>query len=172
MRVLGAILCGGLSSRFGSNKALALLDGRTLVDHVRAGLAAQVDGLIACGCKVAGMDWLPDRPRDHLGPLGGLNAALHAAVAGGYDAVLSVPCDVPFLPADLRTRLEASGPVAYVADLPVMGLWPVALALDAFLASDPRRSMRGWAARVGAMSIELEPLANVNTIDDLDRLRS
>ena len=52
MRVLGAILAGGRSSRFGSDKALALIDERPMLDHVSERLAVQCDGLV-----VIGRDW-------------------------------------------------------------------------------------------------------------------
>ena len=45
MKLLGAILAGGRSSRFGSDKAFALLNGKPLIDHVIAALAAQTDAV-------------------------------------------------------------------------------------------------------------------------------
>jgi molybdopterin-guanine dinucleotide biosynthesis protein A len=174
MRLLGAILCGGRSTRFGSDKALALLDDRPLIEHVRATLAEQADAVIACGRAVAGLDWVADRPQPDLGPLGGLNAALHVAAARYFDAVLSVPCDAPRLPTDLVRQLTGEVP-AYVADLPVIGLWPVALAplLDQHIAADTRRSMRGWAGCAGARPVTLmAPIPQANTPAELDRLRA
>ncbi len=60
MRLLGAVLAGGQSRRFGSDKALALLDGRPLIAHVIAALAAQTEAVIVCGKEWG--DWVPDRP--------------------------------------------------------------------------------------------------------------
>src|SRR3546814_13961187 len=77
MRLLGAVLAGGRSSRFGSDKALAMLDGRTLLDHAAAALGAHVETVVICGRHVPGMTGLADRPAADMGPLGGLNAALH-----------------------------------------------------------------------------------------------
>ncbi len=165
MRVLGAILAGGESRRFGSNKAAASLDGRALIEWVRSALAPQVDALVICG-----PGGVADRPAGRLGPLAGINAALHAA--DGFDAVLSVPCDAPHLPADLRMRLEEAGAPNFIEDAPVIGLWPVALAevLDAHLTGEDR-SMRAWARRIGAKGIRLDrPILNVNTPEDLARL--
>ncbi|MBB4840792.1 molybdopterin-guanine dinucleotide biosynthesis protein A [Sphingomonas kyeonggiensis] len=162
---MGAILAGGESRRFGSNKAAAVLEGRALIDWVREALAPQVDALLLCG-----PEGLADRPGGRLGPLAAINAALHAA--HGFDAVLSVPCDAPRLPADLRVRLQAVGAPCFVEDAPVVGLWPVELAatLDLHL-TEADRSMRGWARRIGARGIRLEqPILNVNTPEDLARL--
>ncbi len=167
MSVLGAILAGGESRRFGSDKADALLDGDTLIARVRASLEAQVDAVVVVG----GTPGIADRPHAGLGPLGGLNAALHHARAEGYDWVVSVPCDAPLLPDDLVARLLADGP-SYAAAMPVIGRWPAALAdrLDAFVATDPRRSMRGWAEAVEAVAVDVGAIVNVNTPDDLARL--
>jgi len=167
VRILGAILAGGQSRRFGSNKAAAALEGRALIDWVQAAIAPQVDDLVLCG-----PNGLADRPAGGLGPLAGINAALHAAAERGCDAVLSVPCDAPLLPADLRMRLEAAGAPCFVEDAPVIGLWPVnaAAALDAQLAGEDR-SMRTWARRVDARGVRLDrPIVNVNTPEDLASL--
>ena len=171
MRLLGAILAGGGSTRFGSDKALALLDGRPLVGHVRDRLGPQVAAMVVCGRPLAGLAGLDDWPAPGLGPLGGLAAALRHAAAHGFDAVLSVPCDAPRLPADLAARLGGGG-ARYVEGAPVIGLWPAALAprLATFLQTDLRRSMRGWAADAGARAIDLGPIANVNRPDDLAAL--
>src|SRR3546814_16509904 len=85
MRLLGAVLAGGRSSRFGSDKALAMLDGRTLLDHAAAALGAHVVTVVICGRHVPGMHGLADRPAAAMGPLGGRNAALVHAGAQGYD---------------------------------------------------------------------------------------
>lgn len=173
-RILGAMLAGGRSRRFGSDKALALLDGQSLIERVAAGLAPQTDSLVVCGRTLAGIVALADRPGLDLGPLAGLNAALHHARGQGYDAVVSVPCDTPLLPADLVRLLRAAGPIAFAAAIPVIGLWPASLGevLDRHLATASDRSMRRWIAIAGAVPAEIGPLANVNTPADLAGLRN
>jgi molybdopterin-guanine dinucleotide biosynthesis protein A len=173
--LLGAILAGGQSQRFGSDKAVALLAGQSLIDRVAAALASQVDGVVLVGRdeRLGEIAAIPDRPSPGLGPLGGLNAALHHARARGYAAVMTVGCDMPILPPDLAERLRAAGCPSFVAAIPIIGLWPADIAdrLDLFLASDPRRSMRGWAAEAGAATLLLrEDLPNINTPDDLSML--
>jgi molybdopterin-guanine dinucleotide biosynthesis protein A len=103
-----------------------------------------------------------------MGPLGGLNGALHHAAAHGFDAVLAIPVDAFDLPVDLVGEL-APAP-AYASDAPVIGLWPVAArdVLDAFLAEDTVHSLRGFAARIGARGVTLSRRpANINTPADL-----
>ncbi|MFM9978832.1 MAG: NTP transferase domain-containing protein, partial [Sphingomonadaceae bacterium] len=46
MTRLGAIIAGGQSSRFGADKAQAMLDGRALLEHVADRLDAQCDAVI------------------------------------------------------------------------------------------------------------------------------
>jgi len=168
MKLLGAILAGGRSRRLGSDKALALLAGKPLIAHVADALRSQVAELVVCGREWGGLTSVADRPGPDLGPLAGLNAALHHAAAHGLDSVLCAACDVPGLPDDLVAQL---GPApAYVAALPVIGLWPAALApaLDAWLAERADRSMKGWGRSVNAAPRALRAdLPNINDPADL-----
>lgn len=168
MKLLGAVLAGGQSRRFGSDKALALLGGKPLIEHAIEALAAQTDAVIICGREWG--DWVADRPEPGLGPLGAINAALHCAASRGFDAVLTVPCDAPILPPDLADRLRAAGAAVFLEDMPVIGLWPAALAdaLDAYIASSEDRSVRGWARRAEVVPYALDKsIPNVNNAGDL-----
>jgi molybdopterin-guanine dinucleotide biosynthesis protein A len=171
-RLLGAVLAGGQSSRFGSDKALALWQGKPLLEHVTAALRPMVADLVLCGRSHGGIAGIADRPRAGMGPLGGLNAALHHAQANGFKAVLIAGCDTPRLPAALLERLRAAPGPAYVADVPVIGCWPAWLAdsLDAFLAEDRKHAVRIWAEAAGAEPIDWPALVNVNRPDDLEGL--
>jgi len=170
--ILGAILAGGRSSRFGSDKAAALLDGRALIDHVAGALAGEVGALIVCGRAHRGLTGVPDRPAPDLGPLGGINAALRYAADNGFSAVLTAPCDTPRLDRELIGALLRVPAPAYLASLPVLGVWPSAFAddLDACLAGTDDRSVRGWGRRIGATALDLPAPANINARADLDRL--
>lgn len=172
-RVLGAIIAGGRSSRFGSDKALAAIDGCALIDHVANAVRPQVDALIVVGRTHPGLAAVADRPTPDLGPLGGIAAALHHADATGFSHVLTVPCDTPFVPSDLRSRLSAVGPAAYLPDLPVVGWWPAdaVTTLHTMLRGPGARSVRAFADWIGAEPMAAGPvIANVNTPDDLARL--
>jgi molybdenum cofactor guanylyltransferase len=176
-RLLGALIAGGLSSRFGSDKALAPWRGRPLIEHAADALRPHVDAIVVCGRAHGRLTVVADRPGPNMGPLGGLAGALHHARHHGFDAVLTVGCDTPLLPAALLARLAAAPGPAHVASLPIIGLWPVALAerLDAFLAEDRKHAIRAWAAEVGAEAVAWGELANVNAPSDLaalDRLET
>lgn len=172
-RVLGAVLAGGQSRRFGSDKAMAELDGRPLIDHAAAALEPHVDTVAICGRTFAPYLALPDRPAPDLGPLGGLAAALRHAADHGFDMVLSIGCDVPALPTGLADALLAAGAPIAVRALPICGLWRASDAgrLDRHLASTDDRSMRNWLAACGGQWFDGDiPLANINTPDDLAAL--
>lgn len=143
-----------------------------LIDHAAAALRPLVDAIVMVGRERTGWLCLNDRPRPGLGPLGGLAAALHYAAGHGYDHVLTIGCDMPHLPAGLLDALIAASP-AYCRDAPILGCWPasLALALDDHVEHDAKRSIRGWAERVGAKVIDTPAaLANVNTPAELEAL--
>jgi molybdopterin-guanine dinucleotide biosynthesis protein A len=172
-RLLGAVLAGGQSRRFGSDKALAELDDRPLIAHAAAALEPHVEAVAICGRSFGGYLALPDRPAPGLGPLGGLAAALRHAADRDYDAVLSIGCDIPVLPAAfVEALLAIDAPVA-ARVLPICGLWRACDAdrLDRHLASTDDRSMRNWLAACGGQWFEGDiALANINTPEDLAAL--
>jgi molybdopterin-guanine dinucleotide biosynthesis protein A len=172
MKILGALLAGGNSTRFGSDKALAVLDGKPLIAHCAAALAAQCDGVVLVGRELAGFETVPDRPAPHMGPLGGLAGAMAYGDKAGFDHVLSVGVDAPYLPSDLLATLLPAP--AYVSGQPVIGLWPVSALgiLDEILASDGRRSVLHFIERLGARAVVLQTQPpNINTRADLEALK-
>lgn len=170
--ILGVVLAGGESRRFGSDKSGATLGGRPLIQHAIDALAPHVDAVAISGARFGDLPTIGDRPRPGLGPLGGLAGALRYAGENGFDAVLTVPCDTPLLAPELLRGLMAHGP-AVVAELPVCGFWPASLSnvLDEHLAVTDNLSMRRWADVAHAALIPAgAPIANVNTPDDLSAL--
>jgi molybdopterin-guanine dinucleotide biosynthesis protein A len=106
-----------------------------------------------------------------MGPLGGLNAALHHAIEGGFEGVLSTGCDMPVFPDALAQALIGEG-AAIAEGQYLMGYWPSALApkLDAHLRENSDRSVRAWLAAVAPRHVIAPPLPNINTPEDLERL--
>ncbi|MEG3166063.1 molybdenum cofactor guanylyltransferase [Sphingomonas sp. PB2P19] len=167
--ILGVVLAGGRSSRFGSNKADALLAGRSLVEHARAQLAAHVATTLIVGGAAGD---IADLPRPGLGPLGGIAGALDRAASLGYVSVLTIACDMPRVPDALIAELAKRAP-AYCADAPVLGHWPTAAGaqLIADMAASDDHSVRRWARAIGAVEVATaSPLPNVNTPADLAAL--
>lgn len=124
---LGAVLAGGRSSRFGSEKALAMLEGVRLVRRAAAALAGAVNMgvVVTADPAVAEAAALPSRKdrTPEAGPLGGLVTALEWAVELGAGGVLAVAGDMPFLTSSGLLRLlrvaspPATAPVSTQGDL-------------------------------------------------------
>ncbi|MBJ7440047.1 MAG: molybdenum cofactor guanylyltransferase [Sphingopyxis sp.] len=167
MKTLGAVLAGGRSRRFGSDKAVATLGGQTLLDHALAALQPHCDAVVIVGRDEGIADW----PRPDMGPLGGIAAALIHAAKTGFDQVLTAPVDCVRLPPHLRALLEPAA--AFLATQPVIGLWPVA-ALDdlkALLTDGNDLAVRAFARRIGARSVASDFVPpNINSVADLERL--
>ena len=138
--IVGMVLAGGRSVRFGGEKAAAELAGTALLiwaarrlqrncsivaANVRAGTQAEA---IA---RADGLPLLYDVPGDALGPLAGVKVGLIWARDLGATVLAVSPCDVPLLPDDLYVRLGAaagSGPAlaeTAAGDQPLCALWPV-----------------------------------------------
>ena len=174
MRLLGAILAGGAAQRFGSDKGLALLAGRTLIEHAADRLRPRCTDIVVCGREVApgGYVTTADAPAPRLGPLGGLCGALRYAAEYGFDAVLTIGCDTPAIPSDLLESVIAARP-GFVRQMPVVGCWPTELTeqLAAYVVAGDR-SVRGWGAAVGATVIDAGgEIVNINRPADLAALR-
>lgn len=171
MSVLGVILADGKSSRFGSDKALAILEERSLIEHVASSLSTQCEALIVVGRTQEEYQCITDRPAPNMGPLAGLASALAHAADIGFDHVLAVGVDTIGILADLHAKLEPAP--AYVINQPVIGLWPLTALtlLDDILASDERHSMLHFIERLGACGVALDsPPNNINTPADLENL--
>lgn len=171
-RILGAILAGGNSERFGSDKALAELGGQKLFDHVHVRLAPQVDAVVCCGRDWPGLTVLVDRPEPGLGPLAGLCAALLHAEANGFDTVISVPVDVVPVPPNLADLLGHHAPSVLTNQF-LVGLWPAALgaSLERHLANG-KRAVRSWldSSNVRYVDDSGLKLVNINHTHDIYRL--
>ena len=81
---LGVVLAGGQSTRFGSDKALAELGGRTLLARAVDTLTGFCEYVVVAGRELAPAPTLPDWPHAGMGPLAGLAAALHLAQDENY----------------------------------------------------------------------------------------
>lgn len=115
--ITGLILAGGQGRRMGRvDKGLQRLHGRRMVDHVYERLCPQVGGIVisanqnqdayrSFGVRVVS-DMVTAAPGDDrgAGPLAGLHAGLSVS---RRPLLMSVPCDTPFIPADLVSRLQA-----------------------------------------------------------------
>lgn len=171
------ILAGGEGSRIGGGKPLRLLGGRSLLDRAidRATSWGEEVAIAARSASQLGEPALPVLLDESglEGPLGGLASGHHLR----GEVVLTIPCDMPFLPQDLPERLAGAlgGHGAALAASggrvhPVCGLWRTdALAEVHRYAASGRRSLVGFAERIGYAAAEWtgDPFFNVNSPQDL-----
>jgi molybdopterin-guanine dinucleotide biosynthesis protein A len=186
-RVAGVVLAGGRSVRFGGEKAVALLDGRSLLawafERLRS-ICAEVAINARPGTEAEavaqslGLPVLHDAAGDALGPLAGVKAGLIWAEQRGATMLAVSPCDAPLLPDDLYVRLLASAAggaaMATTTDgrQPLCALWPVAAlpAVRVALADGAHPPTWRLLEQLGARNVRFEradEFANVNTRDDL-----
>ncbi len=102
-QLLGAVLAGGRSSRFGSDKSRARLDGVTLLDRVRAVVGDVVGDVVVIG----GVASQVLEPEPGAGPLQAVIAALREARTRGLEGAVVVGCDLPLLDAATVRKLAA-----------------------------------------------------------------
>ena len=187
--ITGVILAGGRGSRMGGiDKGLQDLQGRPMMQWVLERLVPQVGSVLISanrnlpryagfGCPV-----LPDNIPDFAGPLAGLHAALAQAAT---PLVATVPCDSPFLPADLVPRLHAAL-VADKAELAVaragdrvhrafcLARRELLPQLEVFLAAGGRK-VGLWHASLKVVEVDFDDEAgafgNINTPEELASCR-
>lgn len=138
--VVGVVIAGGRSVRFGAEKAAAIFCGEPLLmwavrrlQRACAAVAvnARPDTQAESLARAQGLPVLHDGEGDPLGPLSGVKIGLRWARDLGARALAVSPCDVPRLPDDLFPRLiEAAGDGAAMAQTdagrqPLCALWPV-----------------------------------------------
>jgi molybdopterin-guanine dinucleotide biosynthesis protein A len=186
--VSGVVLAGGQGRRMGSvDKGLVPLHGRPMVRHVLDRFAPQVDDVLINANQnldryaALGFRVVPDSIEGFVGPLAGLHVGLtHAA----QPLVATVPCDSPFLPADLVARLlaalqmmDAELAVARTFDQPhpVFALVrrSVLPHLTRFLEGGGRK-IDAWYATLKTIEVafddEADAFRNINTLDELQQL--
>lgn len=117
--LVGAVLAGGRSRRYGRPKALVEVGG---VPMVRRAL----DSLRSCGLRVAVVGWVADTPgldvplltdlNPGRGALGGIETALAWGRGEGAEGVFVLGCDMPLVPPELVSvlveRFQGIRPVA------------------------------------------------------------
>jgi molybdenum cofactor guanylyltransferase len=188
MKILGAIIAGGKSIRMGGReKSFILLDGATLLERTLSRLRFQVDDVIinangdAARFASTGLTVVEDVPTDIGTPLAGLHAALYYGANHGFEAVVTIPSDAPFLPLDLVERLLDGGQVTGAAiarsggqDHYLTGIWTTAMAkpLSHLIESEGLVRVQDFVTRTKAekvvwAAIPHDPFFNINTPEDL-----
>lgn len=188
MKIIGAIIAGGQSSRMGGReKAFLELASKPVILHVIEQFEPQVDQLVInangepARFSEFGLDVVPDVLTSLTTPLAGLHAALRFAKSVEADVLVTVPSDTPFLPFNLAAKLleniitsgaavAASGGQEHY----IIGAWKTELLddLESAIARDNLFRVKDWSHRTSAQKVEWpvephDPFFNVNAPEDL-----
>jgi molybdopterin-guanine dinucleotide biosynthesis protein A len=188
--VVGVVIAGGRSVRFGGEKAAAMLAGKPLL--MWAALRLQRDcRAVAVNARPgteaeaiardAGLTVLHDESGDAAGPLAGVKVGLIWAKEQGARSLAVSPCDLPMLPPDLFPKLiAAAGAGAAMAETeegrqPLCAVWPVSALPEIREALKDGQHPATWMMlqKVGAQGVRFpvaEDFANINTRIDLANL--
>lgn len=175
------VLCGGRGSRAGGeDKGLLPWCNSSLVEHVLARVADQVDDIVISAnrnrdrYRELGFPVVGDLLADYQGPLAGLQAALKSC---RHETVFVTACDTPQLPEDVVSRLLAplaSCDVSYAWDgerehyLVAVLHRELVTSLSSYLATG-KRSVRGWYDTLRCRRVDFsdcpEAFMNINQIN-------
>jgi molybdopterin-guanine dinucleotide biosynthesis protein A len=185
--ITAVVLAGGRGRRLGGqDKGLMDLDGKPLIEHILELVTPQVSAVIINANRNQqvyadlGHPVISDNMADYQGPLAGFAVALAAC---NTDYIMTLPCDGPYVPVDLVSRLSAAMidndaelAVAYDGQRmqPVYALIPRSLlgSLQEFLDAGDRK-IDLWYARhntaLADFSDVIDTFFNINTEDDLSK---
>lgn len=183
--ITGVVLAGGKARRMGgADKGLLELDGKPLWKHVADNLLSQLGTVVVNANRhrniyqKSGLRVIPDSLADFPGPLAGM---LSVFLQEKGDWFLFCPCDTPYIPRDLVTRLKAQrndSAVVWVhdgeRDHPTIALVnrSVQPLLQDYLQSGERRVMvfmRLAGGHAVDFSDQKDAFVNVNTPEELAR---
>ena len=189
--ILGVILAGGKSSRFGSNKSLSKLANNKLIEHVINKIDKYFPEILVVsndsGLKIENkkIKIIKDCIKGYLGPLVGVLSAMKYANSfeNKFKWIITFPCDTPFFEKLIVEQMieKATSPkekIYFVKDKNqrhnIFGLWSTSL--ESILENDLNNNFRKvdlWADKIGCNFIEKDiqnenEFLNINTREDLE----
>ena len=192
--ILGIILAGGKSSRFGEDKSTAKLGNKTLLDHTVSKIENEFNEILVISnnkdfnFKNNKIHILGDCIEGQLGPLVGILTAMKWVTKNkkNYKWIASFPCDTPFFDIKLISELkikvkETSKKLIFLNSNKkrhnIFGLW--SLDLIEILEKDIKNSIikvELWADKVGYENINIneekfDRFLNINTKKDLEKAK-
>ncbi len=188
--ILGVILAGGKSSRFGSNKSLSKLANNKLIEHVINKIDSHFSEILVVSndssLKIENhkIKIIKDCITGYLGPLAGVLSAMKYANSfkNKFEWIITFPCDTPFFEKSIIEKMfkKANSPkekIYFVKDKKqrhnIFGLWSTNL--ESILEEDLKNNYRKvdlWADKIGCNFIEKDiqnenEFLNINTKEDL-----
>ena len=192
--ILGIILAGGKSSRFGEDKSIAKLGDKTLLDHTINKIEKEFTEILVISNKKEfnfkndKIHVVEDCIEGQLGPLVGILTAMKWVKKNNknYKWIASFPCDTPFFDmkfiSELKIKIkETSKKLIFLnSDKKrhnIFGLWSVDLIET--LEEDIKNGLRKveiWADKIGYENInintkEFDMFLNINTKEDLKKAK-
>ena len=192
--ILGIILAGGKSSRFGEDKSTAKLGNKTLLDHTVSKIENEFTEILVISnnkefnFKNNKIHVVEDCIEGQLGPLVGILTAMKWVIKNkkNYKWIASFPCDTPFFDIKLISELkikvkETSKKLIFLNSNKkrhnIFGLW--SMDLIEILEKDIKNSFRKvelWADKIGYENINIneekfDRFLNINTKKDLEKAK-
>ena len=188
--VLGVILAGGKSSRFGSNKSLSKLANNKLIEHVINKIESYFPKILVVSndsnLKIENkkIKIIKDCIEGYLGPLAGVLSAIKYANSykNKYKWIITFPCDTPFFNSIIIKKMfekinSAEKKIYFIKEKKqrhnIFGMWSTSL--EKTLEDDLNNNFRKvdlWADKIGCNFIEKDiqsknEFLNINTKEDL-----
>ena len=188
--ILGVILAGGKSSRFGSNKSLSKLSNLKLIEHIINKISKYFSEILIVSndsnliLEDKNIRIIKDCKDGYLGPLiGVLSAIKYANKKNKYNWVITFPCDTPFfdetiIESMIQKTSSKKEKIFLIKDKKqrhnIFGTWSTTL--EKILEQDINNSFRKvdlWANKIGCSYIEKDiknknEFLNINTKEDLE----
>ena len=192
--ILGVVLAGGKSKRFGQDKNQAKLGNHTLLEHVLFKIMREYKEVLVVSnndlnlSKLDGVCLIPDCIIDH-GPLGGVLSAMKWAKDSKkkYKWIATFPSDTPFFDKSIvskyRDVINHQESLLYFIKSNnkrhnIFGLWSIDLikTLENDLTKNNLRKVEDWANKIGVKTINIkndkfDTFHNINTKEDLEEAK-
>ena len=189
--ILGVILAGGKSKRFGQNKSEVKLGNKTLLEHTLNKIKSKFNKIIIVSNKDSLKNYtvIGDCIEGQLGPLVGVLSAMKWIKKNNfsYSWLVTFPCDTPFFNTSIIDEFTKASKLndsyLYFAKTKekrhnIFGLWSLKLAetLEEDIIKNNYRKVEKWADKVGVKMINFsydntDPFFNINTKEDLDEAK-
>tara|TARA_B100000287_G_scaffold240412_1_gene225987 strand:- start:686 stop:1297 length:612 start_codon:yes stop_codon:yes gene_type:complete len=192
--ILGIILAGGKSSRFGEDKSTVKLGNKTLLDHIVNKIENEFNEILVISnnkelsFQNKKIQVIEDCIKGQLGPLVGILTAMKWVKENkkDYRWVASFPCDTPFFDINLTNKLKlktnnTSKKLIFLNSEKkrhnIFGAWSIDLA--EILENDLKKNFRKveiWADKIGYESINIniekfDKFLNINTKKDFEKAK-
>ena len=185
--ILGVILAGGKSKRFGEDKSNVKLGGKTLLEHTLNKITSKFKSIIIVSNSINLKNHIviKDCIGGQLGPLVGVLSAMKWIKKKNYSFkwIATFPCDTPFFSNSLIDKFiessKSNDTPLYFAKSEnqrhnIFGLWSINLmkTLENDIIKNKYRKVEEWANKIGIKTInidskEIDLFFNINTKLDL-----